>query len=75
MFAVENSVCKIEDVSIPSSFTTGEMTTGYKGFSSALAPSVIATICSFMANCRDICRHKFQCLTVPAGVEKVEKRK
>ena len=66
--AVENNVCKIEDVSISPSVTTGELSTDCKGFASASAPSVIATTCSSMSNCRDISRHKFQCLTVPAGV-------
>ena len=28
-----------------------------------------------MANCSDVNRHKFQCLTVPVGIEKFENRK
>ena len=75
LLAVENNVRKIGDVSILSSVTTGELSTDCEGFASAPAPSVIATTCSSMTDCRDIGRHKFQCLTVPAGVEKVENRK
>ena len=75
LFAVENSVCKIEDVSILSFVTAGELCTNCKDFASALAPSVIVTICPSMTNCRDIGRQKFQCLADPAGVEKVENRK
>ena len=44
LLAVENNVCKIEDVSTPSSATTDELTTACKDFSSAPASSVIATI-------------------------------
>ena len=62
-------------VSIPSSVTTGELTTDRKGYASAPAPSVLATTCSSMTNCRDIKRHKYQCLTVPVGIEKFENRK
>ena len=75
LLAVKFSVCKIEDVSIPSSVTTGELTTDCKGYASAPAPSVLATTCSSMTNGRDINSHKYQCLTVPVAVEKVENRK
>ena len=75
LLAVKLNVCKIDDVSIPSSVTTGELTTGRKGFASAPSQSVLATTCSCMRNSRDINRHKFQRLTVPAEVEKVENRK
>ena len=75
LLAVENNVCKIEDMSIPSSVTTGELSTDCKGFDSAPAPSVIATTCSSMTNCRDIGRHKFQCLPVPEEAEKVRNGK
>ena len=70
LLAVKLNVCKIDDVSIPSSVTTGELTTGRKGFASAPSQSVLATTCSCMRNSRDINRHKFQ-----AEVEKVENRK
>ena len=75
LLTVENNVCKIEDMSIPSSVTTGELSTDCTGFASAPEQSVIATTCSFMTNCRGISRHNLQCLPVPAEAEKIEIKK
>ena len=61
--------------STPSSVTTGEMTIDCKSFASAPAPSGISTTCSPITNCKYISRHKFQCRTVPARVEKGKTRK
>ena len=68
LLVVENNVCKIKVVSILVFGTTGEMTTDCKGFASASASSVTAITCSTIY-CRDIGRHKFQCLPLPAGVK------
>ena len=75
ILAVENIVCKIEVMSIPSSVTTGELSTDCKAFASAPAQSAIPTTCSSMANCRDISRHNLQCLPVPAEAKKIKIKK